>query len=185
MKWMNLEEAWRILRDDMYDAFANWYNKSNLGKLNVGPNQFNSQMNDILLGRTAIIRRKPLRTSKATGQKAYWLIEPLLNERRKFMLLYENITFDDADDLLTDVGTRPIDSYAQEWIDDYKALSDGIQLPVQVGKKADSMMVDKDGNDPKDRDEPMTDDEEEKNDSSGDEEEDDEDDDDMGGPDDI
>jgi len=105
-----------------------------MGIQNIKEIQFVRQMNEILSGRTEIVPRTRHRTSKKTGQKTFWLIDPLLDERRKFSGLYGNISFDDADDQLTDAGTIPIDKFGEQWIDDYKALSEGLPTAQEDGQ---------------------------------------------------
>ena len=141
MKWIELKDPFRLFHSETFEAFKGWYKNSNMGIQNIQEIQFVRQMNEILLGRTELVPRKRLRSSKKTGQKTYWMIDPLLDERRKFSLLYGNISFDDADDQLTDAGTIPIDRFGVQWIDDYKALSEGLPTAQEDGNG------DPDGND--------------------------------------
>ena len=42
-----------------------------------------------------------------------WMIQPLMDERASFKLLYNFVSFEQADDAMTDVGTMPIDHYGE------------------------------------------------------------------------
>jgi len=144
VKWISLKEPFRVLRQEMFEAFINWV-KASMGIRHYVQSQFSHQMNDLLLGRTPIVPRNNTRTTKKNGQKPYWMIEPLLDERRKFCLLYENYSFDGVDDMLTDGGTLPIDKLGTDRTDDYKSLTEG--LPelwgegIQNGKAKDDDTV--------------------------------------------
>ena len=186
VKWISLVAPFRVLRQDMYEAFKGWFKHSNMGNLNIGGLQFIRQMNYLLLGRTHIVPRKRTRTGSKNGQKAYWMIEPLLDERRKFRLLYDNISFDDSDDNVTDGGTIPIDRFADEHTCDYKALSE--RLPnltiIGVGQRDEEMVVVNQRDDSGQK--KMEDEDSDSSDEEGEDDEDDGDEDvDFGGPDDI